>query len=94
MKITLVGRDGRRLVGKVRENGDRVVVDSGLCEKCKLTPLVVRGQGINRHDHDTYYADAVCVGCGEAAGELQTKISTVFGIEEDERVLFGRCRVY
>ncbi len=98
MKITLTDRDGRSLVAKQpHENADRVIVESGTCAKCKLSPLVVRGLGMTidpNASHDTYRADAVCCGCNEPVGVLRVKVSTIFGIEEDERVLNGRCRVY
>ncbi len=46
------------------------------------------------HDHDTYYAVVRCSGCGGRLGQLRAEVSTIFGIEEDARVLGGRCRVY
>lgn len=98
MKITLTDRDGRVLVAKQpHEHADRVIVEAGACAKCKLAPLVVRGLGMTidpEASHDTYRADAVCCGCDAPAGVLRVKVSTIFGIEEDERVLNGRCRVY
>ena len=44
--------------------------------------------------HDEYVGAARCVDCKAPAGTLRVKVSTIFGIEEDERVLNGRCRVY
>ena len=64
------------------------------CPSCKATGAEVRGQGIERHDHDTYYAQALCLSCGERIGTLETTVSTIFGIEEDRAVLQGRARVY
>ena len=43
---------------------------------------------------DTYRSDAVCTRCRASLGVLRVKVSTLFGLEEDERVLSGRCRVY
>lgn len=44
--------------------------------------------------HDTYTSLAGCTACGKLAGKLVVTVSTIFGIEEDERVLNGRARVY
>ena len=53
----------------------------------------IQGIGQRIADHDTYEADARCV-CGKQVGILRVKLSTIFGLEEDERVLRGRVRVY
>jgi hypothetical protein len=50
--------------------------------------------GTPTRGHDTYTAPAVCVDCRAACGTLVATVSTLFGIEEDERVLNGRPRVY
>jgi hypothetical protein len=63
------------------------------CPACKVEPLVVHGFG-RRHDYDTFYADAMCMQCRARVGELRVKVSTLFGISEDEAVLQGRCRLY
>jgi hypothetical protein len=89
MKITV---DGHKATLPF-EGADHVVVD-GACPKCKGTPFTAKGQHITHHDHDTYYAHAICCKCGAPVGQMKTVVSTIFGIEEDERVLFGRCRVY
>ena len=98
MQITLTDGEGRKLVAKQpHENADRVIVENGACPKCKLAPLVCRGRGMTidpNASHDTYRADATCCGCDAPVGVLRVKVSTIFGIEEDERVLNGRCRVY
>ena len=65
------------------------------CPHCKAAaPMAVRGGGIRETTHDTYIADARCVQCGEPMGTLRAKVDTIFGIEEDERVLNSGCRVY
>lgn len=98
MKITLTGSDGRALAAhQPHDHADRVVVDHATCPKCKLNPLPVRGQGKSidpNSPRDTYRADAICCGCGAPVGVLRVKVETIFGIEEDDRVLNGRCRVY
>ena len=95
MKITLqIGK--RTLEAKLPyEGAPHVAVEGHSCPKCRpaVTPLLLRG--VYRHyDHDTYYSDAHCVACGTHVGELRAKVETIFGIEEDTRVLHGRCRVY
>lgn len=64
------------------------------CPSCKASDAEVQGQGIERHDHDTYYARAMCMSCGERVGTLETTVSTIFGIEEDRAATQGRARVY
>ncbi len=39
-------------------------------------------------------SDAGCVACGKTIGKLVVEYDTIFGAEEDERVLNGRPRVY
>lgn len=48
---------------------------------------VVRG-------HGTYTSDAGCVACKLVTGKLVVTVDTLFGIEEDERVLGRHYRVY
>lgn len=79
----------------VREHpqADHVVVQAA-CPKCEDEPLRVRGEGNHIESHDTYAARALCVACGTELGTIRARMSTIFGIEEDERVLNGRARVY
>lgn len=44
--------------------------------------------------HDRYTGDAECCRCRQKVGPMEVVVSTLFGLEEDERVLQGRCRVY
>lgn len=86
--------------GKVRNAkapfaGAAYVVVDGVCPHCKAEPFNVAGvKGTLVRGHDTYTADAGCVGCNVPTGKLVITVNTLFGIEEDERVLNGRCRVY
>lgn len=98
MKITI--RLGDSLGGGTREAelpydaADHVVAE-GACPACKAAPFAVRGRGVNQKTFDEYRATAECCGCGATLGTLVAEVSTIFGIEEDERVLLhGRCRVY
>ncbi len=45
-------------------------------------------------EHDRYTGTAECVRCRTAVGPMEVVVSTLFGLEEDRRVLQGRCRVY
>ena len=44
--------------------------------------------------HDRYTGAAECCRCSLAVGTMQVVVSTLFGLEEDQRVLEGRHRVY
>jgi hypothetical protein len=88
------GRTYKPAGGNPKPGQDSVRFNVG-CPHCKTpSPIDVRGKGIRSHDHDTYYADAEHIGCGGSLGQMRVKVDTIFGIEEDERVLNGRCRVY
>lgn len=73
---------------------DHVVVE-GACPACGAVPFHAAGiKGTVARGHDTYTANAGCLVCGIPSGQLVARVDTIFGIEEDERVLMGRCRVY
>jgi len=63
------------------------------CKVNRTDRLVVRGGEVTI-GHDTYTAPCQCCDCDEIIGTLVVKVSTIFGIEEDARVLNGRYRVY
>jgi hypothetical protein len=69
------------------------VVPTGACPHCETAPFHVSGGAIAQ-GHDTYTADAWTRCCGKPIGKLVVTVATLFGIEEDERVCHGRCRVY
>jgi hypothetical protein len=74
--------------------GDHVVVE-GACPKCKATPFSAAGTGMSIESHDTYRAEGACLSCKKRVGVLRVVVSTIFGLEEDERVLYGSpCKVY
>lgn len=56
-------------------------------------PFKVKGKNA-RHTHDTYVSDGVALCCERYVGKLEMKVDTIFGIEEDERVLNGPWKVY
>lgn len=96
MKITveIIGGEKR----SAKPQGDHVVV-SGSCPHCEAEPFDakpfnVRGKGITKTDRDSYYADGYCLKCDERVGMIRVKVDTIFGVEEDERVLNGPWKVY
>lgn len=92
MKVTLA-----HATGTFACTPDGAVVDvrgMAACPVCKVAPVRARGTGKRIESHDTYAANAVFVCCGAPAGVLRVKVDTIFGIEEDERVLAGPWRVY
>ena len=91
MRVTVIDADDRRHPAAIAENGEFVTIDR--CSSCQAEHPAVRGTGITHHDHDTYYASAVAVCCG-AGLRMETRVSTIFGIDEDRAVLNGRARVY
>lgn len=97
MKITLVigdGEDARSIIARLPyENADHVVLDES-CPNCEHEPCRVRGRGTQWHGHDTHYAVGFALCCNAQLGRIEVKVSTIFGIEEDRRVLEGRHRVY
>lgn len=64
------------------------------CHHCDVAPLVVTGTERRIGGHDYYEAKAHCIACTRQVGTLRAYVPTIFGLEEDERVLNGRCRVY
>ena len=93
MKITLT--IGDRKLAASRPHGQSTFVEvNTICPRCKSEPLQVQGDNNSIESRDTYRADARCLSCGETIGVLRVRVSTIFGIEEDGRVLNGRCRVY
>jgi hypothetical protein len=83
------GIDKRR----VREDG-MVGVATGACPGCKATPFRLKGGRVETMDDRTIRSGCRCVDCGDAVGYVYHRPATLFGIEEDQRVLNGRCRVY
>ena len=93
MEIKLRTNDGD-LKCKLPHDG-AVAVDVELaCPGCKVEPMAVRTDEREIEGHDTYVGTAYCCACKTVVGQLRVKMSTVFGLEEDERVLNGRPRVY
>lgn len=93
MRIHLIIGERRIKATLPYEGCDHVTIDEP-CPSCEHeSPAKLRGRG-HYHSHDTHHATAVALCCGVAVGKIEVRVSTIFGIDEDERVLNGRCRVY
>jgi len=91
MRVILVTADGRSV--PLRAEPTRAVA-ACRCPSCER-PLFVRGDGRRVSRCDRYYvARGYCTECDALVGEIRAYPATLFGIEEDERVLNGRTRVY
>lgn len=91
MKVTVITASGTRHPAEVADSQEFVTISR--CPACRTEQAQIRGTGIDRHNHDTYYGPAVAQCCGIEV-RMETKVSTIFGIEEDNAVLNGRARVY
>lgn len=69
------------------------VCPTGTCPHCGQADWQVSG-GAKTIGHDTITAPAATGCCRKPVGKLVVTVGTIFGIEEDERVCHGRCRVY
>jgi hypothetical protein len=98
MKITIVLDNGSRHKARLPHEHASHVEIALLCPNgCshRFTPLKISGTGIKHHNHDTYFADAIALCCKRKIGTIEAKVSTIFGIEEDEIINSGRYgRVY
>jgi len=66
------------------------------CPKCRAHDTFgVRGKGARiAPDDRAYEADGYTTCCGAYLGTIRVEPSTIFGLREDESVLYGRVRVY
>jgi len=93
MKITLTLHDGTKLECSLSFPEAEHVDARSRRAHCGGEHLMIRG-GDPTIGHDIYTSKAFCAVCLEHLGSLVVVVSTIFGIEEDNRVLNGRCRVY
>jgi len=93
MKIKLKITGGRTIKLKAPPPGvGSIEVPNMQCQHCK-EPL--RAEGRNPEiGFDTVTSKARCSLCEKDVGTLVVTMDTIFGIEEDERVLHGKPRVY
>lgn len=77
------------------EDDARLVTQGISCPACK-EPLAVFGNTatLERVDDETEEARAHCGSCKASVGRVRITYDTLFGLEEDDRVLKGRYRVY
>lgn len=97
MRVTLtVQEDDVRatLPDSPHERGGDCALVAGACPRCRVEPFAVQGGGMHIESHDTYAADAACAACKARVGTLRARMSTLFGLEEDERVLGSCVKVY
>lgn len=85
--------DGTELPLTLGELGDDAPSADCACPGCSA-PLRVLGSGREIGGHDYYRAKGFCASCRAYVGEIRAYVDTIFGLEEDERVLHGRPRVY
>ena len=64
------------------------------CPSCKAEPADIHAKKSKWIDEETLEGEAFCIHCKKSIGILQVTMQTLFGLEEDNRVLNGRCRVY
>ena len=91
MEITLKTDRGSFSCHLPYDGAQYVTASKHKCRVCDESN--VQGIGQPTRGHDTYASVAACL-CGERLGTIVVKMSTIFGLEEDEAVLYGRCRVY
>jgi hypothetical protein len=96
MKITLKLSDGsKRAATHPFTGAEYVIVNNSECPNQECRGYSVRGNGKNRVE--TQYdeeEDAICAACKHPRGRLHVKLDTLFGRDEDARILNGRARVY
>jgi len=66
------------------------------CPFCGALPLCVKGEGSNivrgRDSYQNFSAVTLC--CKKPVDWIKSQMDTIFGLEEDERVLNGPWKVY
>lgn len=90
MRVTLTDREGQVHDLEPTEGGQFAEAP----EPCACGSRLVGGTGREVESHGTYRARGLCAGCREPRGVIRAQVETVFGLEEDERVLAGPWRVY
>jgi len=93
MKPVLILGDKRHKVKTPYEGASYADVPDVECPHCKK-PLQVQGTGKRIAGHDIYRAPAICTACEKLVGELEVKVNTLFGLEEDERVFSMGVKIY
>ena len=94
MKITVKTEHGTFTCKLPYEGCEHVVAPKEAHPECADDEGVSLRGGNYQTGHDEYTASCFCATCGTNLGTMVVKVSTIFGIEEDNRVLNGRWRVY
>lgn len=93
MKVSVAIADESRACSL--PESERWINVAGRCPACSADGLRVIGDKRRQTiGHDTVTAPALATCCGATVGTVRVELDTIFGLEEDERVLHGRCRVY
>lgn len=77
--------DGAGVVHRIRAADTPTVAVPGW--RCGCGGERIAGTGRRMESRDTYASEARCVGCAAAVGTIRAKVSTLFGLEEDEAVM-------
>ena len=93
MKIRLKMGGKTFKVKQPYEGASYANVPDAKCPHCS-EELVIQGTGKHIASYDTYAAMAICVKCEKPVGEIQAKVNTLFGLEEDERVFSMGVKIY
>jgi hypothetical protein len=64
------------------------------CPHCHKGLRIFGRHGTKSRGHDYIEETALCSICQKPVGRIRVIIPSLFGLEEDKRVLNGRCRVY
>ena len=91
MTITLVTNE-RTVLARLPYNGCPWVEVDYPCSGCGA--FRIAGSKPHVEEDSKITATAVCLGCRAPCGTLVVSTETLFGLEEDDRMLNGRPRVY
>jgi len=91
-KLTFTTDDKTYAITLPFPEADHAVVAGWECPTCGGDKVAGRARRIE--NHDTYAAEAGCVACRKIIGTIRVKVSTLFGIEEDERVMSMGVKIY
>ena len=72
------------------DGADHVITE----ERCECGGVQAVGMGDRETGHDYIEETSRCCACSKTRGKIRVTFSTIFGIEEDERVTRGRARCY
>ena len=70
-------------------------IAQGTCPHCSKSPFRVAGGNMRDHsEHGVKVSDGACADCRKPIGQLFAKTVTLFGHDEDQRVLAGPWKVF